>query len=169
MCCNYNQQEYTCQICIFQMSQYGKNILHRYINTPPPFFKYICIQNTAEEQNTREWKTIVYLTFYISCSVYSRWVQFTVDEFRKVPVPPSLHSNRWTGSQVSWLNSQHLSLSRSSDHCFAISIAWQLLRLNYQYLFFEEWHCSDILEQLSSKCFPSFCVVTSWFHAVMMS
>ena len=53
--------------------------------------------------------------------------------------------------------------ARSSDHCLAISIAWQLLGLNQQYLFFEAWYCSDILEQLSSKCFSSF-----WYGDVMI-
>ena len=59
------------------------------------------------------------------------------------------------------MQSQPCVTVRSSDHCFAISIAWQLLRLNLQYFFFELWYCSDILEQLSSKCFSSVCVVTS--------
>ena len=42
---------------------------------------------------------------------------------------------------------------RSSDHCFAISIAWQLFVLKSQYLPFKASYCSDILWQLSHNYF----------------
>ena len=62
-----------------------------------------------------------------------------------------------------------IQLYRSSDHCFAISIAWQLFELNRQYLFFEEWYCPEILWQLLYKCSSSFYIVTSWFHVAVTS
>ena len=43
--------------------------------------------------------------------------------------------------------------SRSSDHCFAISIAWQLLAINGQYAFFEACYCCETLGKLLLKCF----------------
>ena len=47
----------------------------------------------------------------------------------------------------------HQRHSRSSDFCFAISVTWQLLTINGQYLFFEACYCCEFLGQLLFKCF----------------